>query len=313
MKNHRAEPALRTANIHNVPQPRSSRRRYRVFVQDYQQQRIANFIVPDKNATFGATYNVSQALIAIGSGGVFGKGYGHGTQTQLRFLKVRHTDFIFSAISEEFGLVGSILVVIIIVLVIWRCLRAAQKARDVAGMNIAYGVATLIFFQGMVNIGVNLNIVPVSGLPLPFISYGGSGLTSLMLGIGLDPTYGAFAAGAPLVISWIALFPVVLFSMLAEGSVLMPYSPATIRSLKEASEGWVFFYMYAMLIGILGSVFLAMAGIPFIIANSFGCIGLVLTAVLYCRILGRLMWYSSEKLLKLEQLEERRRAAAGMA
>jgi rod shape determining protein RodA len=154
-------------------------------LQEYQQQRIANFIVPDKNATFGATYNVSQALIAIGSGGLFGKGYGHGTQTQLRFLKVRHTDFIFSAISEEFGLVGSVLVIIIIVLVLWRCLRAAQKARDVAGMNIAYGVATLIFFQGMVNIGVNLNIVPVSGLPLPFISYGGSGLTSLMLGIGL--------------------------------------------------------------------------------------------------------------------------------
>jgi rod shape determining protein RodA len=154
-------------------------------LQEYQQQRIATFIVPDKNATFGATYNVSQALIAIGSGELFGKGYGHGTQTQLRFLKVRHTDFIFSAISEEFGLVGSILVIIIIVLVIWRCLSTAQKARDVAGMNIAYGVATLIFFQGMVNIGVNLNIVPVSGLPLPFISYGGSGLTSLMLGIGL--------------------------------------------------------------------------------------------------------------------------------
>jgi rod shape determining protein RodA len=155
------------------------------FLQEYQQQRIANFILPDPNATFGATYNVQQALIAIGSGGLFGKGYGHGTQTQLRFLKVRHTDFIFSAISEEFGLVGGLLVIIIIVLVIWRCIRAAQKARDVAGMTIAYGVATLIFFQGMINIGVNLNIVPVSGLPLPFISYGGSGLTSLMLGIGL--------------------------------------------------------------------------------------------------------------------------------
>jgi len=155
------------------------------FLQEYQQQRIANFILPDPNATFGATYNVQQALIAIGSGGWFGKGYGHGTQTQLRFLKVRHTDFIFSAISEEFGLMGALLVIVIIVLVIWRCVRAAQKARDVAGMTIAYGVATLIFFQGMVNIGVNLNIVPVSGLPLPFISYGGSGLTSLMLGIGL--------------------------------------------------------------------------------------------------------------------------------
>jgi rod shape determining protein RodA len=155
------------------------------LMQEYQQERIANFILPDKNATFGATYNVQQALIAIGSGGMFGKGYGHGTQTQLRFLKVRHTDFIFSAISEEFGLAGSLLVILIIVLVVWRCLRAAQKARDVAGMTIAYGVATLIFFQGMVNIGVNLNIVPVSGLPLPFISYGGSGLTSLMLGVGL--------------------------------------------------------------------------------------------------------------------------------
>lgn len=154
-------------------------------LQDYQQQRIETFIRPDPNATFGATYNVQQALIAIGSGGLFGQGYGHGTQTQLRFLKVRHTDFIFSAISEEFGLVGALLVIVIIMLVVWRCLRAAQKARDVAGMSIAYGVATLIFFQGMVNIGVNLNIVPVSGLPLPFISYGGSGLTSLMLGIGL--------------------------------------------------------------------------------------------------------------------------------
>jgi rod shape determining protein RodA len=155
------------------------------FLQDYQQQRIVNFILPDPNATFGATYNVQQALIAIGSGGWFGTGYGHGTQTQLRFLKVRHTDFIFSAISEEFGLVGALFVIVVIILVIWRCLRAAQLARDVAGMTIAYGVATLIFFQGMVNIGVNLNIVPVSGLPLPFISYGGSGLTSLMLGIGL--------------------------------------------------------------------------------------------------------------------------------
>jgi len=155
------------------------------LIQEYQQQRIVNFVLPDENATFGERYNVEQALIAIGSGGWFGQGYGHGTQTQLRFLKVRHTDFIFSAIAEEFGLAGSLLVMVIIVLVIWRCLRTAQKARDVAGMNIAYGVAILIFFQGMVNISMNLNIVPVSGLPLPFISYGGSGLTALMLGVGL--------------------------------------------------------------------------------------------------------------------------------
>ncbi len=155
------------------------------FLQQYQQDRITNFILPDPNATHGATYNVTQALIAIGSGGLFGKGYGHGTQTQLRFLKVRHTDFIFSAISEEFGMVGAVIVIAVLAFIVWRCIRAAQKAPDVAGAMLAYGVAILIFFQGAVNIGVNLNIVPVSGLPLPFISYGGSGLTALMLGIGL--------------------------------------------------------------------------------------------------------------------------------
>jgi rod shape determining protein RodA len=155
------------------------------FLEPYQQSRVITFIFPDPNATYGATYNVQQALIAIGSGGLFGTGYGHGTQTQLRFLKVRHTDFIFSAASEEFGLVGGILIIITLLFIVWRCIRAAQKARDVAGSMIAFGVAVLIFFQGAVNIGVNLNVVPVSGLPLPFISYGGSGLTALMLGIGL--------------------------------------------------------------------------------------------------------------------------------
>jgi hypothetical protein len=143
----------------------------------------------------------------------------------------------------------------------------------------------------------------VAGLP-------GSIFTVAMLTVGLDPTYGAFAAGAPLVLSWIALFPVVLFSMLAEGSVLSPYSPATYRSMQQASEGWVFFYMYAILLGILGSISLAMAGLPYLIANAFGCVGLVVIGLLYCRILGRLMWYSSEKMLRQERLEERRREAA---
>lgn len=155
------------------------------FLETYQRDRVFNFIFPNENATYGATYNVQQALIAIGSGGVFGKGYGHGSQTQLRFLKVRHTDFIFSAVSEEFGMIGGIIVIITLVFIVWRCIRAAQKARDVSGSMLAFGVAILIFFQGAVNIGVNLNVVPVSGLPLPFISYGGSGLTALMLGIGL--------------------------------------------------------------------------------------------------------------------------------
>ena len=155
------------------------------FLQTYQQDRIINFLLPDPNASYGATYNVQQALIAIGSGGLFGKGYGHGTQTQLRFLKVRHTDFIFSATSEEFGMIGGVLIIIILGFIVWRCIRAAQKARDLSGSMIAFGVAALLFFQGAANIAVNMNLIPVSGLPLPFISYGGSGLMSLMICIGL--------------------------------------------------------------------------------------------------------------------------------
>lgn len=154
-------------------------------LQEYQQERIVNFVVPDPNDTYGNRYNVQQALIAVGSGGIFGEGYGHGTQTQLRFLKVRHTDFIFAASSEEFGMVGGALIILTQAMVVWRCIRASQKARDVAGSMLALGVGTLIFFQGAVNIGMNLNLLPVSGLPLPFISYGGSGLTALMIGVGL--------------------------------------------------------------------------------------------------------------------------------
>ncbi len=116
---------------------------------------------------------------------MLGEGYGQGTQTQLRFLKVRHTDFIFAASSEEFGIAGGIFIIFTLSIIVWRCIRAAQKARDVAGSMIAMGMATLIFFQAAVNIGMNMNLLPVSGLPLPFISYGGSGLTALMLGIGL--------------------------------------------------------------------------------------------------------------------------------
>ena len=155
------------------------------FLQQYQRDRVLTFLFPDPNASYGATYNVQQALVAIGSGGLFGQGYGHGTQTQLRFLKVRQTDFIFSATSEEFGMLGGILIIIILAFIIWRCIRAAQKSRDLSGSMIAFGIGILLFFQGAANIAVNMNLIPVSGLPLPFISYGGSGLMSLMVGIGL--------------------------------------------------------------------------------------------------------------------------------
>lgn len=155
------------------------------LIEGYQIQRVVNFLFPDPNARHGETYNVDQALITIGSGGWFGMGYGQGTQVQLRYLKVRHTDFIFAAMAEEFGFVGTVVIMALIVFVILRCFRIASRANDMFGALIAYGFGFLIFFQAAVNIGVNLKVMPVTGLTLPFISYGGSSLLSLALGIGL--------------------------------------------------------------------------------------------------------------------------------
>jgi rod shape determining protein RodA len=155
------------------------------IINQYQLDRITAFIAPAEGASYGDTYNIQQALISIGSGGWFGQGYGYGSQVQLRFLKVRHTDFIFSAMAQEFGFIGTILVILVLLFVIYRCLRAARLARDTYGAFIAYGVGTLIVFQAMVNIGVNLNLGPATGLTLPFVSYGGSSLLSTLLGIGL--------------------------------------------------------------------------------------------------------------------------------
>lgn len=155
------------------------------FLADYQRARITNFLFPDPDARYGETYNVDQALITIGTGGWFGQGYNQSSQVQLRFLKVRHTDFIFSVLAAEFGFVGSLAVLALLALIIIRCMRISQNAADTFGSLIAYGFGILIFFQAVVNIGVNVNVIPVTGLTLPFVSYGGSSLLSLMLGIGM--------------------------------------------------------------------------------------------------------------------------------
>jgi rod shape determining protein RodA len=155
------------------------------LLADYQKNRILDFLFPDPSARHGDIYNIQQALISIGSGGWFGKGYNLGTQVQLRFLKVRHSDFIFSAMAEEFGFIGTVLIIGLLLFVIYRILRAARIARDTYGALICYGVATLVAFQALINIGVNLRLIPATGLPLPFISYGGSAMLSLLLGIGL--------------------------------------------------------------------------------------------------------------------------------
>jgi len=155
------------------------------FLEDYQKARVVTFLFPDPTAQFGATYNVNQALITIGSGGFLGQGYNSGTQVQLRFLKVRHTDFIFSAMSQEFGFVGALLFIAVLSFIIIRCLRAARMARDPFGSLVCYGIAILLAFQGFFNIAMNLKLLPVSGLPLPFFSYGGSSLFASLLAIGL--------------------------------------------------------------------------------------------------------------------------------
>lgn len=155
------------------------------FLVDYQQRRILNFLFPDPTARYGEIYNIQQALISIGSGGILGQGYGHGSQVQLRFLKVRHSDFIFSAMGQEFGFLGLILIMLLLVFVIYRCLRAARLSTDTFGSLIAFGVATMVAFQAVVNIGVNLRLMPATGLTLPFVSYGGSSLLSILVGIGL--------------------------------------------------------------------------------------------------------------------------------
>jgi rod shape determining protein RodA len=150
---------------------------------DYQRLRITTFINPEGDPD--AQFNIRQALVSIGSGGLVGKGYANGTQSQLRFLRVRHTDFIFSVISEEFGLIGGLAVMILIGVVILRILRGARMAADPLGSLICYGAAAIIFFQTAVSIGMNLNLMPVTGLTLPFISSGGTSLLSMLAAVGL--------------------------------------------------------------------------------------------------------------------------------
>ncbi len=152
-------------------------------LKDYMRDRILLFINPAGNPdTF---YNVQQALISIGSGGWLGKGFGSGTQSQLRFLRVRHTDYIFSVIGEELGLLGTIVLLALFTILIWRIVRVAGMAKDPFGRLMCVGVAAIIFMQTAVNIGVNLGLLPVTGLPLPFVSYGGSSLWMFLIALGL--------------------------------------------------------------------------------------------------------------------------------
>jgi rod shape determining protein RodA len=153
-------------------------------LRPYQQERILTFIDPARDP-LGAGYNVTQARIAIGSGGVNGLGFCSGTQSQLRFLRIRQTDFIFSVIGEELGFIGSLFIIALIAFILFRIIRAAMLARTPYGKLIAVGVTAMIFAQSYVNLGMNLGLMPVTGIPLPFVSSGGSSLISLLAAEGV--------------------------------------------------------------------------------------------------------------------------------
>jgi rod shape determining protein RodA len=153
-------------------------------VADYQVQRISVLVNPEEDP-LDAGYNVIQSQIAVGSGQIFGKGLTKGAQTQLRYLKVPTKDFIFSVLGEELGFVGAMALFALFILLLMRGIRAAQLAGDTAGQLIAVGVVVLILMQTVINIAVNVSLFPVTGIPLPFVSQGGSSLISLFVSLGI--------------------------------------------------------------------------------------------------------------------------------
>ena len=154
------------------------------FLKDYQKARLVSFMDPERDPQ-GTGYQLIQSQIAVGAGGMFGKGVTKGTQTQLRFLPVPHTDFIFSAFAEEHGFVGVVLVLSLYFVMIMRIVQNAQTAPDRAGMYICMGVAGLLLFHMLVNVGMVVGRMPVTGIPLPFMSAGGSSIWSNFLALGL--------------------------------------------------------------------------------------------------------------------------------
>ncbi len=154
------------------------------FLHEYQRNRIRVFLNPELDP-FGAGYHVIQSKIAIGSGLLLGKGWMQGTQSQLNFLPENHTDFIFAVAGEEFGFIGAVVILLLYLILIWRGLTIALNAEDRFGMLLATGITGMYLFHVLVNIGMTAGIMPVTGVPLPFLSYGVSSLTTNMLLAGL--------------------------------------------------------------------------------------------------------------------------------
>jgi rod shape determining protein RodA len=154
------------------------------LLKGYQLTRLTSFLHPEQNLA-GAGYNGLQAKIAVGSGGLYGQGLFHGTFTGGNFVPSVQTDFIFTVAGEELGFAGCAVIVALLSFIVFRAIRAAQLADDLFGMLVASGIAIWFAFQSFVNIGMTIGIMPITGLPLPFVSYGGSAIFADMIAIGL--------------------------------------------------------------------------------------------------------------------------------
>lgn len=154
------------------------------LLKTYQKQRVATFLDPDRDP-LGAGYHIIQSKIAIGSGMLTGKGFLQGTQNALSFLPEQHTDFIFSVLAEERGFIGAAAVLVVFLMIIIWGLRVAHGCRDVFGMMIAVGVTSMLFWQVVINVGMVMGLLPVVGVPLPFVSYGGSSIVMMLICLGL--------------------------------------------------------------------------------------------------------------------------------
>lgn len=152
------------------------------FLKDYQKMRIMVFMDPNVDP-LGSGYHIIQSKIAIGSGMLFGKGLFEGTQSQLNFLPENHTDFIFAVVGEELGFVGAAFLLILYLIVLWRGIQIAKQAQDSFGMLMAVGITSMLAFHVLVNVGMTAGIMPVTGIPLPFMSYGVSALTTNIFAI----------------------------------------------------------------------------------------------------------------------------------
>ncbi len=154
------------------------------LIKDYIIKRFIVFLNPNVDP-FGAGYNLTQSKIAIGSGQILGKGLFLGTQTNLNYIPEHHTDFVFSVLGEELGLVGAAVLLVLYMILVWRCFHVARKSKDLFGVYICVGVASLLICQSFVNIGMTIGLMPITGIPLPFISSGGSSLISFLVAFGL--------------------------------------------------------------------------------------------------------------------------------